>query len=232
MGHFRGLDPETWCKGGGMTPVPFGGLADRPPCYTPPEVPMSEPARSPVSYDDVLQAPPEQVAEILAGELVLSPRPRSDHALAAGAMGADLAAFGLRRRGGGPGGWWILPEPELHLGPDVIVPDLAGWRRERMPDFPVVTAFTLVPDWVCEILSRGTARRDRGVKMEIYGRSGVVHVWLVDPAERLLEVYRRAEPFWARIGAWGDDARVRAEPFDAVELDLSGWWVPPPEAQP
>jgi Uma2 family endonuclease len=193
---------------------------------------MSDPAHQPATYDDVLRAPPEKVAEILAGELVLSPRPRLANAFAALAIGTDLAPFGPRRRGGGPGGWCILPEPELHLGPDVVVPDLAGWRRERMPEFPIVTAFTLAPDWICEILSSGSARRDRGLKMEIYGRAGVGHAWLVDPAERMLEVYRRAEPFWVRIGTWGDDARVRAEPFDAVEIDLSGWWVPVPEVRP
>ena len=133
------------------------------------------------TYDDVLNAPEHKVAEILDGELFLSPRPAPRHAVASSALG--MAIGGVRSTGtGGPGGWWILDEPELHFGDDVVVPDLAGWRRERMPAIPDAAFFTLAPDWVCEVLSPSTERIDRGRKLRIYAEAGVAHAWLVNPA--------------------------------------------------
>ena len=123
----------------------------------------------------------------------------------------------------GPGGWLILDELELHLGNDVLVPDLAGWRRERMPEMPETAGFTMAPDWACEVVSPSSASRDRIVKMDIYNRAQVTHLWLIDPAARLLEVFRH-EGSWLRVGGWRDDAKVRAEPFDAIELDLAILW--------
>jgi Uma2 family endonuclease len=127
------------------------------------------------------------VAEIVDGELYTSPRPASPHALAASAIGQDLAPFS-RRPGSpaGPGGWWILDDPELHFGADVVVPDLAGWRHERMPSIPNVAYFELAPDWLCEVVSPSTGRLDRVRKMPVYGRAGVSHMWLVDPSTRTL----------------------------------------------
>ena len=124
----------------------------------------------------------------------------------------------------GPGGWWILDEPELHLGEDILVPDLAGWRRERLPTIPDQAAFTLAPDWVCEVLSPSTGMRDRAYKMPIYAREGVEHVWLVDPHLRTLEVFRRQELGWLLLAVYAEDAVVRAEPFEAVDLDLLTLW--------
>lgn len=119
----------------------------------------------------------------------------------------------------------FLFEPELHLGEDVLVPDLAGWRRERMPEVPSSQGITLPPDWVCEVLSPSTMRLDRVTKMPLYARVGVHHSWLLDPSVQVLEVYRRSEVVWVCLGAWAGDTRVRAEPFGDIELDLSLLWV-------
>jgi Uma2 family endonuclease len=186
---------------------------------------MADPARRRATYDDVLAAPPHVVAEIIDGELHLHPRPAKPHAAAASALGEELGPPFKRGRGG-PGGWILLDEPELHLGADIVVPDLAGWRRERMPvlidDDPF---FTVAPDWACEVLSPQTAKTDRIRKLPIYARERLAHVWLVDPVQRTLEVLRREGDRWLVVGAWSDNACVRAEPFDAIVLDLSVLWA-------
>jgi Uma2 family endonuclease len=185
---------------------------------------MSSVAKRRATYEDLLRVPDHEVAEILDGELHVSPRPGSRHALAASRLGSELGGPFDRGRGG-PGGWWILDEPELHFGEEVLVPDLAGWRRERLPEFPDTAAFTLAPDWVCEVASPSTERLDRAKKMPAYAREGVPHFWLVNPLARTLEVYRLAEGRWVLLGTHEGDARVRAEPFDAVELELGGLWA-------
>lgn len=185
---------------------------------------MADPARRRAGYQDVLDAPPYRVAEVIDGTLYTFPRPAGPHAIATSALGEELGPPFKRGRGG-PGGWMILDEPELHLGADVLVPDLAGWRRERMPELPDVAAFELAPDWVCEVLSPGTAARDRADKLPLYAKSGVAHAWLVDPLVQTLEVLRREGERWVLLGAFRDDARVRAEPFDAVELELALLWA-------
>ena len=125
---------------------------------------------------------------------------------------------------GAPGGWWILLEPELHFGEDVLVPDLAGWRRERMPAFPNVAAFELAPDWVCEVVSPSTARIDRGRKLGVYARENVPYLWFVDPLARTLEVFRLDAGRWVVVEVHEGARVLRAEPFDAVELDTARWW--------
>ena len=172
-------------------------------------------------------APAHVVAEIVAGELSLLPRPRLGHATAGSALGEELGPP-FRRGRGGPGGWVILDEPELWLGrrPDIVVPDLAGWRRERVPpDFAAGAHATLSPDWVCEVLSPASERLDRGPKMDVYHREGVGWAWLVSPALRTLEVYRRADVGWLRLAVFEGDAAVRAEPFDAIALELGALWT-------
>lgn len=185
---------------------------------------MVDAARRRATYDDVLAAPAHLVAELLDGELSLVPRPAMGHTVVASTLGAELGGPFQRGRGG-PGGWWILDEPELHLAADVLVPDLAGWRRERLPSVPASAAYLeLAPDWVCEVSSPATARLDRVRKLPIYAREGVQHVWLVDPIARTLEVLALERGRWTLLLTASDEAPVRAAPFDAIELDLSALW--------
>ena len=188
-----------------------------------------DPARRRATYEDVLNAPEYVVAEIIEGELYTSPRPAAPHAVAASAIGADLFGPFHRSPGdpAGPGGWWILDEPELHLGADVVVPDLAGWRRERLPKLANVAYFTQAPDWICEVVSPATGRLDRVRKMRIYAREQVAHAWLVDPLQQTLEVYRLEGGRWLVASTHGGDEQVRAEPFEAIELQLARWWLEP-----
>lgn len=182
--------------------------------------------RNRATYADVLAAPAHVVAEVVHGVLHTHPRPAPRHAVAASALGSDVHGAFHRGRGG-PGGWIILFEPELHLGPepDILVPDIAGWRRQRMNDVPDdVPYFTLAPDWICEILSPSTEALDRSDKMDVYAREGVAHVWLVDPRVQTLEAYRLRSGRWERLGAWRGDVVVRVEPLDALDLDLTALW--------
>lgn len=185
---------------------------------------MSTPARRTATYQDLEQLPDHLVGEIVDGELHTSPRPAPRHAVSASELGADLIPPFSRGRGG-PGGWWILFEPELHLGHDVVVPNLAGWRRERLPSVTDDPPYlTLAPDWLCEVLSPSTYRLDRIKKLRIYAREGVPHVWLLHPGERTLEVLRLESGRWAIVATHADDAIVRVEPFDAVAVDLLPLW--------
>ena len=185
---------------------------------------MADPAKRRATYEDVLAAPEHLVAELIFGELVTHPRPAVRHANVSSNLGGEL--YGPFRKGkGGPGGWIILDEPELHLHGEVLVPDLAGWRRERVPELPDGVAVEIVPDWVCEVLSPATAAIDRTDKMAIYAREQVRHVWLVDPILCTLEGFRLLSgKTYEELGAWRGDAGVRAEPFDAIELELSALW--------
>jgi Uma2 family endonuclease len=184
---------------------------------------MSEPAKKRATYEDLVAVPDHKVAEILNGELVVHPRPASLHARAASALGFALGGpFDLGRDG--PGGWIILDEPELHLRNDVLVPDLAGWRRTRMPELPDAPAFELAPDWVCEVLSPSTEAMDRADKLPIYAREQVSHVWFVDPRTRTLEALRLDGATFRVIATWRDEAQLRAEPFEAIELELATLW--------
>jgi Uma2 family endonuclease len=183
------------------------------------------PARSqrPATYEDLLNVPDHLVAEILDGELHVSPRPAPRHADASSGLGGALRNPFDRGRGG-PGGWRILDEPELHLTADVLVPDLAGWRRERLPTLPEEAYFSLAPDWVCEVLSPSTASMDRVKKLAIYARELVRHTWLVDPLARTIEILRLENGRWTIVATFADHDVIRAEPFDALELDLSLLW--------
>jgi len=167
--------------------------------------------------------PDHLVAEILEGELHTSPRPAPRHAVASSGLGGDLIGPFDRGRGG-PGGWWILSEPELHLGPDILVPDLAGWRRSGPFTIPQTAYFTLAPDWVCETLSPSTERIDRGKKLAIYARERVSHLWLVNPLTETLEAYRLEQERWLLLQTFYGDVAARIEPFDAVELELWRLW--------
>jgi Uma2 family endonuclease len=174
--------------------------------------------------------PPEMTAEILDGELFTFPRPGRPHTRSASRLTMKLGgAFDLGD--GGPGGWVILSEPELHLGPrpDILVPDLAAWTRDRMPDAlgdeETPAHYEVAPDWVCEIVSPRTERVDRGKKMRIYRRESVGHAWLLSPVHQTLEVYRLENGRWTLLETYEENAIVRAEPFEAVELNLASIWA-------
>ena len=178
------------------------------------------------TYEDVLNAPDNKVAEILDGELFLSPRPGPKHVVTSSRLGRVLGPFD--EDPGGPGGWWILDEPELHLGNQVVVPDLAGWRRERLPAVPEEAHFSLGPDWICEVLSPSTERIDRGRKLRIYAEAGVAHAWFVNPVERTVEVLRLRDGAWTIVAVCSDSDTVRIEPFETIELELGRLWADPP----
>ncbi|WP_437942089.1 Uma2 family endonuclease [Sorangium sp. So ce341] len=195
---------------------------------------MGKPAETQrrATYADLEAVPPHKVAELVRGTLHVFPRPAPRHAYAQGALLGELFVSFDRGRGG-PGGWRIFREPELHSPDpdapgeiDALVPNLAGWRVERMPELPDTAYFALAPDWICEVLSLSTASFDRDEKMPVYAREGVRHAWLVDPIARTLEVFSLASGrAWTPVATHRDAARVRVEPFDAIELDLSLLWA-------
>jgi Uma2 family endonuclease len=189
---------------------------------------MAAPTKKRATYQDVLDAPPHKVAEILNGVLHVSPRPGAPHTSVSSALGGELYNPFQRGRGG-PGGWVILDEPELHHDDNIVVPDLAGWRRERLPAIPDAAYFTVAPDWVCETLSPSTERIDRIEKLPFYAGFGVRYVWFVHPSLRSLEVMRLQDGKWLVLAIHHEDDRVHAEPFDAIELDLALLWegLPP-----
>lgn len=177
-------------------------------------------------YDQLLALPENQVGEIIGGQLHAQPRPAGPHAAAELSLGARIS-YPFRFGEGGPGGWWILPEPEIHFVRDteIAVPDLAGWRRERMPTIPRDHRFEAVPDWVCEILSPSTAQKDRALKLPLYARYGVAHAWLVDPLARTLEAFELRDDHWLLLGAIREDDPVCFPPFAAVTFSLADLWV-------
>lgn len=185
---------------------------------------MAHPQPRSATYQDIVDLPEHLVGEIIAGELYTQPRPAPRHARASSVVGGKLTGP-FDEGDGGPGGWWILDEPELHLGPHILVPDLAGWRRERMPRLPDTAWFELAPDWACEVLSPGTARKDRVKKMPIYAGTGVGHLWLLDPDQRTLEVYENAVGHWLLLGIFENEDEVAAVPFDAIAFNLGGLWT-------
>jgi Uma2 family endonuclease len=194
---------------------------------------MGHPAekRRRATYADLEAVPPGKVAELIDGELYVFPRPAPKHSKAAGRLMVRLGGpFDLGE--GGPGGWWILPEPEVRFpdpgvpkGFHAVDPDLAGWRRERIPELPETAYFSLAPDWICEVISPSTEDHDRETKMPLYAANGVRWAWLVDPIARTLEIYVLGERGWKTATIHKDADRVRAAPFDAIELDLSVLWA-------
>ena len=178
------------------------------------------------TYQDVLDAPPDKVAEVVDGALYIFDRPAFLHALAGlGILNTISTHFYYGR--GGPGGWWILYEPQIHLGEDIVVPDIAGWRRERMPVYPDTAYFTLAPDWVCEVLSPSTRKLDLGGKSAVYARAGVGYLWFVDPIARSLEAKVLRGGKWVAIATLhDDDATVSLPPFEAISFSLDDLWPP------
>jgi len=180
-------------------------------------------AKKLATYDDVRRAPEHLVAQLIDGELITQPRPALRHARSGSALHYGL--FGPFDGGvDGPGGWIILFEPELHLGPHVLVPDIAGWRRERMSELPDEPYTSVAPDFCCEILSPSTAKLDRGKKVPIYAEHGVGHVWLIDPAMRTLELLSLDGESYRLLATYGGDDVIEAPPFDAIRLALTPLW--------
>ena len=179
-------------------------------------------------YQDVVDAPPHMVAEVIDGALHTQPRPAARHAWASSGLGARISPP-FNYGDGGPGGWWIVFEPELHLDEDILVlPDLAGWRRETMPDYPDAPWFEVAPDWVCEVVSPGTRKLDLYEKRPIYAREGVSHLWFVDPLARGQEAFELREGQWVLIASLKDDDSVSVPPFEAISFSLGDLWPETP----
>jgi Uma2 family endonuclease len=184
---------------------------------------MADTARKPATYADLEAVPDHLVAEIIFGSLETHPRPAPPHAAAQFALSSELA--GPFQKGvGGPGGWVFMTEPELRLGPHVVSPDLAGWRRDRMPAFPKTTFVEIAPDWVCEFLSPGTEQLDRGPKRQIHASYGVGHLWHIDPVARLLEVFELRNGQWLLFESFSDGDLVEAPPFAAAAFQIGLLW--------
>ena len=186
-------------------------------------VQRDEPAVRRATYQDVLDAPEHRVAEIVDGTLHVNPRPPMLQALAKTRLSGRLGnAFYFGR--GGPGGWWIIHEPELHLAEDILVPDVVGWRRERLAKFPETWDAVIAPDWVCEVLSPSTRKLDLCAKRPVYAREGIAHLWLVDPVDRTLEAFELRDGQWVLIAAAKDADPVCIRPFDAITFSLGDLW--------
>jgi Uma2 family endonuclease len=187
---------------------------------------MARAARPKTLYEKLEALPEELTAEIIDGQLYTEPHPAPRHSIAASNLGAELVGPYSRGRGG-PGGWWIIDEPELHFvhKTQVVVPDLAGWRRERVPVLPDGPFFATAPDWICEVLSPSTRSKDREIKMPLYARYGVPHVWLIDPQSHTLETYELRGAEFAHMGTFGEDATPAAAPFEAAAFRIGDLWT-------
>jgi Uma2 family endonuclease len=175
------------------------------------------------TYDDLLALPEGTRAEVIAGRLESGPSPLPEHSRALGSLSELIGGPYDRRHGrGGPGGWWILGEVDVRLTPhDIVVPDVSGWRRERLPEPWGRRPIDVVPDWLCEILSPSNAAHDRVTKATLYAEHGVRFYWMIDPAERVLEAFRLVDGLWMRIGSYDGSAVARIAPFEDVELELA-----------
>ena len=193
---------------------------------------MQDRVKHAATYADLEAVPPHLVAEILFGNLVTHPRPSTEHGAAATSLSDELVGPFQKGRGG-PGGWIFIGEEEVHLGPHVTVPDIAGWRRERLPPGSGKTnVLEIPPDWICEILSPSTEKYDRGVKRNIYALYGVEYLWHVDPRVQCLETFTRSDKSWLLTGTFFDNDEVRAAPFAELAFKLGLLWPfdPPSES--
>jgi Uma2 family endonuclease len=184
---------------------------------------MADPAQKPATYADLEAVPDHLVAEILFGSLVTHPRPAPPHSVASNALAYELTGPFQKGRGG-PGGWVFMTEPGLYLGPHVIVPDLAGWRRERMPRLPPKARVEIAPDWACEVISRSTEAYDKGPKRRICATYGVKHLWHVNPTSKILEVFELRDGQWLLVEAFEGADSVKAPPFLEAEFQLCDLW--------
>jgi len=184
---------------------------------------MANPKPRPATYADIEALAPNIVGEIAFGVLHTHPRPAPRHGVVSSILGYQvMGAFQFGS--GGPGGWIFIDEPELHLGPHVLVPDIAGWRRERLPKLPETAFIETPPDWVCEVLSPSTQQFDRTDKLAIYAAFGVGHCWYVDPLAKTLEVFALTDGKWLIAATFKDADPVTAPPFEAHTFALNVLW--------
>ena len=186
---------------------------------------MAEAAKREATYQDLFDLPENTTGEIINGELIVTPRPSRKHVYTASALGSEIGPPFQFGRGGGPGGWIILIEPEIKLGENILVPDLAGWKRGRFPASEETNWISVAPDWVCEVLSPTTLRVDKIKKMPVYAQHGVKHFWLIDPLGKTLDVFRLESERWALLASFAENDKVRAEPFQEAEIDLGNLWL-------
>ncbi len=186
---------------------------------------MTEPAKKKAVYQDLFSIPDNMRGEIVNGELIVTPRPSRKHSVVVSRLGYEVGPPYDLGRGGGPGGWIILSEPEVSLGENILVPDMAGWKKERFPVDEPHNWISVAPHWICEVLSPGTAQVDRAEKMPLYARHGVSYAWLLDPIVKTLEVFRLENGKWLVVGVYAGSARVSAEPFEQIELNLGLFWL-------
>ena len=186
---------------------------------------MAELAKNKAAHEDLYSVPENMTGEIIDGELIVTPRPSRKHGFCATALGTAVTAPYQFGQGGGPGGWVFIIEPEVGLGEDILVPHLAGWKRERFPFEEEGDWISVAPDWVCEILSPSTFRKDKVKKMPLYARHGVEHIWLIDPLAMTMDAFRLESGGWVLLGSYAENDKVRAEPFLEIEINLGDLWI-------
>jgi Uma2 family endonuclease len=185
------------------------------------------------TYDDLLGLQEDVRAEVIAGQILVAPSPLPRHSRAQRVLGRFVGGpYDDDDGRGGPGGWWIFIEVDVQLGShDIVRPDLAGWRRTRLPHPGAMRPIDVAPDWVCEVISPSAAARDRVIKRDLYARHRIPHYWLVDPEARTLEALELTGDRWVEIGAWDETASARIAPFADVELEVGRLFLPR-EAEP
>lgn len=191
-----------------------------------------DPAHRRATYEDLRALPPGERAEILDGEVLLLPAPRPRHSKPRGALRRFIGGpYDDDHGHGGPGGWWIFVEVDVRLGDEIVRPDLSGWRRERLPN-PDVRPISIVPDWICEVLSESNEAHDRVTKRRLYAEHGVGHYWIVDPDARTLEALTLQDGRWVDAGSFDESSTARVPPFEEIELPVSRIFLPRVEGPP
>lgn len=186
---------------------------------------MAELAKKKATYDDLYSIPDNMTGEIIDGELTVTPRPSRKHVFTTSVLDKKIGPRYQFGEGGGPGGWIILIEPEIGLGEDIIVPDLAAWKKERFPISEESNWISAAPNWICEILSPSTFRNDKVKKMPLYARHAVGYIWLIDPIAMTMDAFRLESGRWSLLGSYAEDDKVRVEPFQEIEINLFDLWI-------
>ena len=182
----------------------------------------AERQRPTTTVDEWLREPAEKRYELIDGDLIEKAAPDFSHGSAQAGLIAHLHPWFHQRDGGDrPGGWWIASEVDVVLDDNGFRPDIAGWRRERVPEMPKTRPVRVRPDWICEIVSESNATTDTIKKLRRYHQAGVPHYWLLDPATRTLAVYRHAAEGYQSVLVAEAGETARAEPFEAIELRIA-----------